>query len=206
MTTRTIALWPIAHAAIALLSLLTASIAAAAEWRFELDPAATRISFELGATLHTVRGTARLSEGHMEFDPARGVATGRIVVTAQSLSTDHEGRDAKMHDKVLESSVFPDLVFEPLSVSGEFHSTGASQMTLDGMFTIHGDTHPLSMAVILRLEGQILSAETEFDVPYVVWGMKDPSKLVVRVSKEVRVRIEGSGRLERVADMSGAEQ
>ena len=149
---------------------------------------------------------ARLSEGRVELDPESGAAAGRIVVAAKSLDTDHEGRDKKMHDKVLESARYPDLVFEPLSVSGEVHAEGESRLILEGTFAIHGEGHPLSVDVVVRLQGESLSAETEFEVPYVAWGMNDPSKLVMRVAKEVRVRIEGAGHLTRMADTSGVEE
>mgnify|MGYP001812186763 CR=1 FL=1 len=177
-------------AVIAALSLsLTASISKAEEWRIDLHPEATRIEFELGATMHTVTGTATLGAGSLVLDPRGGVASGRIVVAAASLDTGHKGRDRKMHDQVLESETFPDIVFEPLAMSGELFRDGESRLTVEGIFTIHGDSHPLSLEIVVRRDGDTLTAETEFEVPYVAWGMKDPSRFVMRAAKEVRVRI-----------------
>ena len=105
------------HLALALSCATTASIGEAEEWHLELDPAATTIAFELGATLHTVHGTARLGEGRVDFDLESGTAAGRIAVTATSLGTENDGRDKKMHGKVLESAIYPEIVFAPLSVS-----------------------------------------------------------------------------------------
>lgn len=175
--------------------LLWAACGLAAEWRVELDPAATTISFELGATLHTVHGTARLSEGWLVLDPDSGAVSGRIAVDATSLETAHQGRDTKMHEKVLESDEYPEMAFLPRSMSGELKGEGASRLTLDGAFAIHGEEHPLSVEVLVRVEGDSLRAEVELEVPYVLWGLEDPSKFVLRVAKEVQVRIEGVGRL-----------
>lgn len=183
---------------LAVLALLTATRLAAAELRLELDPAGTEITFELGATLHEVEGTAELREGRVAFDPESGTASGRIVVAAASLNTDHEGRDRKMHGQVLESTSFPEIVFSPRSVRGTFHAEGESTLVLDGTFTIHGDSHPLSLEVVVRRQGDRLSLETEFVVPYVSWGMSDPSRFVMRAAKEVSVRVEGAGDLVRV--------
>lgn len=182
-------------AVIAVLTLsLTAALSTAEEWRIDLDPEATRIEFELGATMHTVTGTAALGGGSLVLDTRSGVASGRIVVATASLDTGHKGRDRKMHDQVLESETFPDIVFEPLAMSGELPRDGESRLTIEGAFTIHGDAHPLSLEVVVRRDGDNLTAEMEFEVPYVAWGMKDPSRFVMRAAKEVRVRITATAR------------
>jgi len=54
-----------------------------------LDPAATKIDFTLGATLHTVHGTFKLKSGEIRFDPATGKASGAVIVDATSGYTDN---------------------------------------------------------------------------------------------------------------------
>lgn len=176
---------------------LGAGPAIAEEWRLELDPALTEVTFELDATLHTVHGTARLTEGTIVFDPESSRASGRIVVDATSAETAKEGRDRTMHRKVLESGTHDEIVFVPERFVGDFDPEGESRVTLEGSFAIHGAEHALSVEVSTRVIDGLLEAELEFTVPYVAWGMKNPSKLLVRVSKEVQVRIRGVGRLER---------
>lgn len=174
---------------------LAAAPAAAAERTLTLDPEATRIRFTLGATLHTVEGTARLSRGEVRFDPETGAVSGRLVVDATSADTGNEKRDRDMHDEVLESERFPEIVFAPSEMAGDFDPDGESRLTLSGTLEIHGTSHPLTLEVTATAEGRRLTAATSFAVPYVEWGMKDPSKFILRVDKEVEVTVEAVGEL-----------
>lgn len=172
-----------------LLALLWATVAGAEERRLELDPEETEITFELGATLHTVHGTARLSEGVVVFDPETGAASGELVVEAGTAETGNENRDEDMHRKVLESEVYPEISFRPTAFRGELDWEGESRVELDGTLAIHGDEHPLTLEAPVDVDGQRVEATIEFEVPYVAWGMKDPSKFLLKVDKKVTVRV-----------------
>lgn len=169
--------------------------ARADELRLQLDPAQTEITFELGAILHTVSGTAELIEGLVIFDTEGGPASGRIVVAAGSADTANKGRDKDMHAKVLESERYPEIEFRPHTLRGEVALDGRSRVEIDGTFSVHGGEHPLTVQAQIDVIGDELEVTLEFEVPYVAWGMKNPSKLLLRVSKVVRVRIHGFGRL-----------
>jgi polyisoprenoid-binding protein YceI len=181
---------------VAVALVLAALPAAAAERTLRLDPAKSEIAFTLGATLHTVEGTARLRSGEIRFDPESGEASGRIVVATASADTGNQGRDRDMHAKVLESARYPEIAFTPEAISGTFDPGGASHLTLRGRLEIHGASHPLSLDVAVEAEGARLTARTAFAVPYVEWGMKDPSKFVLRVEKHVDVTVMAVGELD----------
>jgi polyisoprenoid-binding protein YceI len=173
---------------------------AGAGWRLTLDPEATRITFTLGATLHTVEGTARLAEGMLIFDPESGNVSGEVVVDATSADTGNNGRDEDMHAKVLNSDRFPDIVLRPRRLEGDFDPAGSSQVRLTGEMEIHGSRHPVRLPAELTVEGRRLSAHLTFTIPYVEWGMTDPSKFILRVDKEVEVEVEAVGELESPAE------
>src|ERR1700733_2885261 len=83
-------------AAIALLE--GASLAAVSQdIEFRLDPQQTTVNFTLADVLHTVRGTFRLKQGSVRFDPTSGKLTGEIVVDARSGASGSGMRDRKMH-------------------------------------------------------------------------------------------------------------
>ncbi|MDX1644566.1 MAG: YceI family protein [Thermoanaerobaculia bacterium] len=176
------------------------------EWVFEVDPEASSITFELGATMHTVEGTAEVTGGSVRFDPAEGTASGRIEVSAASLDTGNDSRDEDMHQKVLESERYPEIYFEAEGLSGPFEPRGTSRVTLDGDFGIHGDEHPIRLTFDVRAEGEAVEASTEFRLPYVEWGMNDPSRFLLRVDKHVTVRIDAVGTLSQVAPASVSEE
>ncbi len=179
----------------AALSLL-ASPAAAEQLRLTLDPERTSISFELGATLHSVEGTAQLRDGEIVFLRAGGAANGRLTVDASSADTGNERRDRDMHDKVLESEEHPEIAFRVVETRGSLANEGTSDLEIIGVFSIHGGEHDLTVPAQVSVDGSEVEAILELEVPYVAWGMKNPSKLLLKVSKEVTVRIVALGTLD----------
>jgi polyisoprenoid-binding protein YceI len=180
------------------LGLLAAAIparpAAASELILKLDPTQTRIDFTLSATLHQVEGTLALTSGEIRFDPATGAASGRVVVDAKSAQTGSAGRDRTMHDEVLESARYPQIVFEPERLAGTFDRPGASRITLSGTVEVHGARHPVVLPAEVEVgPGGALTGTATFEVPFVEWGMKDPGNFLLRVAKKVTVTVRLSG-------------
>ena len=154
-----------------------------------IDPTQTQVEFTLGAVLHTVHGTFRLKSGEMRFDPATGAASGQLVVDATSADTGDGARDKNMHKVVLESARYPEIVFRPDRVLGKVAAQGASQVRLHGTFSIHGADHEVEMPTQVEATGGQYAATVKFSVPFVQWGMKDPSTLFLRVEKHVDITI-----------------
>jgi polyisoprenoid-binding protein YceI len=182
---------------ISVLAALTGSAAAQAEQRtFTLDPAQSKIEFSLGATLHTVHGSFHLKRGSIHFDDATGVASGELVVDALSGDSGNSGRDKDMHQKVLESAKYSEIIFTPQHVKGRVTSDGKSQVDVDGQFTLHGQSRPITMTIQLQLQGGAGSADTTFPVIYKEWGMKNPSTFLLHVSDKAEVSVHAVGKLE----------
>jgi polyisoprenoid-binding protein YceI len=162
-----------------------------------LDPSRTQVNFTLGDVLHTVHGVFKLKSGDFWFDPSNGQAGGQIVVNALSGESGNDQRDSRMHKSILESAMFPDITFAPGRVDGKVNFDGDSEVTLHGQLTIHGGTHELTMNVKANMDHQHLTASVNFPVPYVKWGMKNPSTLFLRVKDTVEIGIQASGELSR---------
>lgn len=182
-------------ASLALALTILAPPLAAETWTFELDPAATQVRFTLGATLHVVRGSLRAREGRIVLDPESGAASGRIVLDATSAETGNRRRDGKMHEKVLESARYPDIVFTVARVSGSLRPAGRSDLQLHGTLTMHGVERPLDFLASADAADGRVRASGDFRFPYPEWGMVDPSFLVLRVADEVGIEIDAVGRL-----------
>jgi polyisoprenoid-binding protein YceI len=170
--------------------------ASAQESVVTLDPARTTIEFTLGASLHTVHGTFKLRSGSIRFDPASGKASGAIVVAATSGDSGSDGRDKKMHEEIIESQKFNEIVFTPSEVHGSIASQGASQVSVVGVMKLHGQDHPLTLNFSVQpgAGGQI-QATTKFSVPYVKWGLKNPSTFLLKVNDAVEIEIRATGQL-----------
>jgi YceI-like domain len=95
----------------------------------------------------------------------------------------------------LQTEQYHDIVFNPKKVIGSVPSQGASQIQVQGVFRLHGSDHDLTMTIPVQINGKEVSASTQFTVPYVAWGLKDPSTFVLRVAKDVKVEIETRGTL-----------
>jgi polyisoprenoid-binding protein YceI len=184
--------WKAAPGALAVLyaMALAAPAVRAQELALELDPAQTKIEFTLGATMHTVHGSFRLKSGSIHVDPATGKASGSIVVDAASGSSGSEGRDKDMHDKVLESAKFPEISFTPDRFEGQIAPQGGYQVRMHGVFRLHGVDHELTLPIAAHATAEGIAATVQFDVPYVKWGLKNPSTFLLRVSQQVTIAIQ----------------
>lgn len=165
----------------------------AEETTFVVDPAQSHVDFTLGDVLHTVHGVFKLKNGTLRFDTATGTAGGELVVDASSGESGSNARDKKMKKDILETQKFPDIVFHPQHVKGVVPSSGASQVELDGVMTLHGEDHPMSLIVPLNVSGSNATAEVRFVVPYVKWGLKNPSTFILRVSDKVNIDVHAVG-------------
>jgi len=172
----------------------------AQEMTLELDPANTKIEFTLSDVLHTVHGTFALKSGLIHFNPANGSASGLVVVDVKSGQSGNNSRDRKMHKDILQSEQYPDATFTPTKMSGPFSPQGSSQIQVDGTFRIHGSDHPITLVVPLQISGSAAQFKTQLVLPYVKWGMKNPSTFVLRVSDKVELDIAASGHLAQSAD------
>ncbi len=160
-----------------------------------LDPAQTQIKFNLGDVLHQVNGTFRLKSGSIRFNRATGSASGSVVVDATSGKSGSNARDRKMHKDILESARYPEIVFTPDRVQGRLASQGESQVEVHGILRLHGADHETTLTARVSVSGDQLSVDTKFVVPYVKWGLKNPSTFVLRVSQDVEIDIHAIGRL-----------
>ncbi|MBT9332809.1 YceI family protein [Paracidobacterium acidisoli] len=162
-----------------------------------LDPSQTQIHWTLQGNMHTVHGTFQLKGGLITFDPASGVAEGEVLVDAASGQSGEGARDRRMQSDVLESPRYPQIIFHPQKVSGTVKPGDAQNVTVDGTFTLHGKDHPLTLALKVEADaGGHVTASTHFVIPYVAWGMKNPSNFLFRVDKEVAIDVEAKGTVE----------
>jgi polyisoprenoid-binding protein YceI len=162
-----------------------------------IDLAKSGVHFTLGAVLHTVHGTFRIKSGTLRLDPGSGKMSGQITVDARSGNTGEGTRDRQMHADVLESERFPDAVFLPDRVNGRVASSGESNVEVHGAMRVHGSEHEMTIPVRVRISDGLVTARAKFAVPYVAWGMKDPSTLLLRVDKSVNVEVTLEGNVVR---------
>jgi len=184
-------------AGLAILSALALPFSLAAQERMvALDPTKTTVQFTLGDILHTVHGRFQLKQGSIVFDPSTGKASGTVVVDANSGDSGSSKRDKRMKRDILEADKYPDISFSPTEiVEGKVAPQGNSQVQLKGIFRLHGADHEIVIPVPVAIQGDQLTARMHFVIPYVAWGLKNPSTLFLRVSDKVNIDITATGHL-----------
>jgi polyisoprenoid-binding protein YceI len=163
---------------------------------FTVDPAQSSMHWALGSTLHTVHGAFALKSGNFQLDPATGRASGEIVVDAASGRSGNEGRDGKMHKEVLESNRFGEITFRPDSIAGKVETQGDSAVQVHGTFVLHGSEHELTVPVQANLSGDRWSGSAKFSIPFIQWGLKNPSTWLLKVQHSVAIELELKGTIQ----------
>jgi polyisoprenoid-binding protein YceI len=157
------------------------------------DPAQTTATITLGASLHTVHGEFKIKSCEIHFDPSSAAISGEVVFDATTGQTGNSSRDRKMHKDVLESERYPEIKFRPGRVEGKLTAATTSTVQVHGTFTVHGAEHEITVPVEVKLDGDRWAASTRFSVPYVKWGMKNPSNIFLHVRDTVDVEFKTGG-------------
>ena len=110
-----------------------------------------------------------------------------------------------MFKNILETDKYPTIVFTPLRVVGNVAPGAASQVQLQGSMMLHGQSHPMTLVVPVQVNGTNATAEVHFTVPYVDWGLKNPSTLLLRVNKEVEIVVHAIGTLHTASQANAAQ-
>jgi polyisoprenoid-binding protein YceI len=176
--------------------LLIGSSLNAQQLSVDLDAAKTEIHWSLAGNVHTVHGTFHLKQGHVTLDPATGVITGDVVADAASGESGNGTRDKRMNKEVLESGKFPEFRFTPQKVEGAVSIGTHSTVRVSGTFQVHGGTHNVTIPMDVSLADGTVTGRGKFSIPFVDWGMKDPSNFLFKVDKSVEVEIVAVGRLQ----------
>ena len=171
------------------LPLFVGAAAFAQQQTFTVSPAASSIGFSLAGTGHEVHGTFHVSSGTIQYDLSPAKMSGIIAVSASSGDSGNKGRDKDMNQKVLETDRFSDITFQPQSYTGTIAPAGDSTIQVSGTFTLHGTPHDLTVPMQVHIDGHNVTAKGSFVVPYVKWGLKDPSIFILKVAKEVHVEL-----------------
>ena len=176
-------------------SLLVAPAAFAQHQNFAVDPSASQIAFALAGSGHHVNGTFRVQSGSIDFDRTAHTISGSVVVAAGSGNSGEPGRDKKMNNDVLDVAHYSEVTFVPQKLDGVIASTGDSTVQVSGTFTLHGTPHDLTVPMQIHIDGGGVTAKTHFVVPYVKWGLKDPSVFILKVAKEVEIDLTLTGKI-----------
>jgi polyisoprenoid-binding protein YceI len=149
----------------------------------------------LKTTHELVSGTFHVQSGSIEFDQNTSKMLGLIAVAAGSGNTGSNARDKRMNKEILHVEQYTTVSFEPKSYTGVIAASGDSTLQVTGIFTLLGAPHEITIPILVHLEGPAASAKGHLVVPYIQWGLKDPSLFIWKADKDVAIDLFLSGRL-----------
>ena len=170
--------------------------ASADELVLTLQPEKTSVTFRVRAPILDIDGVLALDSGQIRFDPDTGMAAGQITIDLRQARTGNWLRDREMRTLVLETERWPLAVFRPDRVLGALARSGVSDLMLAGIVVVHGAEHAFVLPVKVDVSGDAMSAEAVFEIPYVAWGLRNPSLFFLRVAPVAAVTVKAEGSLQ----------
>ena len=177
------------------LAVLLAADAMAQQQTFVANPDASEVKMTLKTTHEVVNGTFHIQSGSLEFDRSAAKISGSVAVLAGSGKTGNGSRDKKMNKDILEVEQHATVSFEPKSYAGAIAPSGNSTIQVTGIFTLLDTPHEITIPILVHIEGTTATAKAHFLVPYIRWGLKDPSFLFWKADKDVAIDLFLTGRL-----------
>jgi polyisoprenoid-binding protein YceI len=181
-------------ATFALLATL-APAALAQHQTFVVNPDTSEVKITLNTTHEVVNGTFHLQSGSIEFDHNAPSMSGSVVVLAGSGKTGNDSRDKKMNKDILKVEQYATVSFEPKTYTGVLALSGDSTIQVTGIFTLLGTPHQITIPLLVHLQGTAATAKAHFVLPYVQWGLKNPSFMIWKAEDNVAIDLSLSGRL-----------
>jgi polyisoprenoid-binding protein YceI len=181
--------------AVLALAVILAPAALAQQQTFVANPDASEVKMTLKTTREVVNGTFHIQSGSLEFDRGAAKISGSVVVLAGSGKTGNGSRDKKMNKEILQVEQHATVSFDPKSYAGAIAPSGDSTIQVTGIFTLLGTPHEITIPILVHLEGTTATAKAHFVVPYIQWGLKDPSFLFWKADKDVAIDLFLTGRL-----------
>jgi polyisoprenoid-binding protein YceI len=162
---------------------------------FAVSPDVSEVRMTLNTTHEVVNGTFHIQSGSIEFDRSDSKMSGLVVVLAASGKTGNDSRDKKMNKEILKVSEYSSVSFAPKTYTGTIAPSGDSTIQVSGVFTLLGTGHDLTIPMQIHIDGSKATARAKFVVPYVQWGLKNPSFLIWKAENDVAIDLNLVGQL-----------
>jgi len=154
---------------------------------FAVNTDASEVKMKLNTTHEVVNGTFHVQSGSINFDRTASHISGIVIVAAGSGKTGNDSRDKKMNKDILKVDQFATVSFAPKTYNGMIAASGDSTIQVSGVFTLLGTAHDLTIPMQIHIDGSKATAKAQFVIPYVQWGLKNPSFLIWKAENDVAI-------------------
>jgi polyisoprenoid-binding protein YceI len=177
------------------LAVLIAPAALAQHRTFVVNSDASEVRMTLKTTHEVVNGAFHIQSGSIEFDRGAPQMSGSVIVLSGSGKTGNDSRDKKMYKDILKVQQYATVSFVPRTYTGAIAASGDSTIQVTGTFTLLGQPHEITIPMLVHLEVAGATARAHFVVPYVQWGLKNPSFLIWKADDDVAIDLNLAGRI-----------
>jgi YceI-like domain len=181
--------------AVLALAVFLAQAALAQHQTFAVNSDASEVKIKLNTTHEVVNGTFHVQSGSINFDRTASHISGIVIVAAGSGKTGNDSRDKKMNKDILKVDQFATVSFAPKTYTGTIAASGDSTIQVGGVFTLLGTPHDLTIPMQIQIDGSKATARAQFVVPYVQWGLKNPSFMFWKAENDVAVDLNVVGQV-----------
>jgi hypothetical protein len=162
---------------------------------FAVNSDASEVKITLNTTHEVVNGTFHIQSGSIEFDRSSPKMSGAVVILTGSGKTGNDSRDKKMNKDILKVNEYASVSFAPKTYTGTIAPSGDSTIQVSGVFTLLGNPHDLTISMQIHIDGSKATARAHFVVPYVQWGLKNPSFLIWKAENDVAIDLNLVGQI-----------
>jgi polyisoprenoid-binding protein YceI len=173
--------------AVLALAAILSPAALAQHQTFAVNPDASEVKMKLNTTHEVVNGTFHIQSGSISFDRSASLVSGIVIVAAGSGKTGNDSRDKKMNKEILKVGQYTTVSFAPKAYTGMIAASGDSTIQVSGVFTLLGNPHDLTIPMQIHIDGSKATARAQFVVPYVQWGLKNPSFMFWKAENDVSI-------------------
>jgi DUF4097 and DUF4098 domain-containing protein YvlB len=160
-----------------------------------INPDTSEVKMTLKTNHEIVNGTFHVQSGSIEFDRSAQKISGSVVVAADSGKTGNDSRDKKMDKDILKVGQYTTVSFAPKTYTGTIAVSGDSSIEVSGVFTLLGTPHDLNIPMQVHIEGPKAAVKAQFVIPYVQWGLKNPSFMIWKADNDVAIDLNLVGQL-----------
>jgi polyisoprenoid-binding protein YceI len=163
-----------------------AASASAAITVFEIVPAESAVTYEVGETFlsqnnrfNVAVGKTQVISGSVNLDRAnpRNSTVGPIQIDISAFQSDNQRRDNAIRDNWLESTRFPLATFVPTKIEGlpATYSDGQElTLTITGDLTVRDATKPVTFTVTGKVAGTDMSGVANTEIKMSDFGVTPP--------------------------------
>jgi polyisoprenoid-binding protein YceI len=181
--------------AVLALALMFTPAALAQHQTFAVNPDASDVKMKLNTTHEVVNGTFHIQSGSIEFDRGNPKMSGSVAVLAGSGKTGNDSRDKKMNKDILKVDQYTTVSFAAKTYTGTIAPSGDSTIQVSGVLTLLGTPHDLTIPMQIHIDVSKATATTQFVVPYVQWGLKNPSFMFWKAENDVAIVLDLVGQV-----------